>query len=118
MKISKKAKVAALIGVPVLIGAYLILKQLRKPKPFPVVPPAPTPKPTPTPTPSAECKNYLVVTNVSNLNIRKLPSTSSDIVGSLPKGSTISAKASSASGWMQLCDGRGYASSQYLAIVP
>jgi len=118
MKISKKAKVAALIGIPVLIGAYLIYKQLKKPSPItPITPAPPKPAPTPAPTP-AECKNYLVVTNVSNLNIRKLPSTSSDIVDSLAKGSTVSAKASSASGWMQLCDGRGYVSATYLSIIP
>jgi len=100
-----------LFGIPVLIGAYLIFKQVKKPKPGPTPPPPPPPPP---PAPTGECSNYKVTTAVSNLNVRSTPSTSAAIVGSLPKDSIISVKASSTTGWMQLCDNSGYVSSLYL----
>jgi len=118
MKLSKKTKAALLIGVPLLIGGYLIFKQLKKPKPIvnPYVP-TPTPPPPPPP-PSTGCSNYIVTTAVSNLNIRESPSTSSAYKGSLAKGSIVSAKQSSTSGWLQLCNGSGYyVSGQYLTLT-
>jgi len=120
MKLSKKTKAALLIGVPLLIGGYLIYKQLKKPKPIvnPNVPTPTPPPPPPPPPPSTGCSNYIVTTVSSNLNIRETPSTSSAIKGSLAKGSTVSAKQSSTSGWMQLCDGSGYfVSGQYLTLT-
>ena len=111
-----------LFGIPVLIGAYLIYKQVKKPKPTPapncaadevLVNGVCTPKTTPAPTP-AGCSNYKVATASSNLNVRSTPSTSAAIVGSLAKGSTVSVKPSTTAGWMQLCDNSGYVSSLYL----
>jgi len=95
----------------------LIFKQLKKQKPIvnPYVP-TPTPPPPPPP-PSTDCSNYIVTTVSSNLNVRSSASTSSAIVGSLAKGSTVSAKQSSTSGWLELCDGSGFASGQYLTLT-
>jgi uncharacterized protein YgiM (DUF1202 family) len=120
MKLSKKTKAALLIGVPLLIGGYLIYKQLKpKPNPNPYVPTTPpiTPPTPPPPAPTGSCRNYIVTTAVSNLNIRESTSTSSAYKGSLAKGSTVSAKQSSTSGWMELCDGRGFVSGQYLTLT-
>lgn len=120
MKLSKKTKAALLIGVPLLIGGYLIFKQLKKPNPNPTPntdPTDPTPPPPPPP-PASGCSNYIVTTAVSNLNVRESPSTSSAIKGSRAKGSIVSAKQSSTSGWLQLCDGSGYfVSGQYLTLT-
>jgi len=115
---NKKIKLAILFGVPIIIGAYFIFKQL-KPKPNPA-PPKPVPPPPPEPEP-AGCSDYKVTTISSNLNIRSGPSTTSTIVGSLAKDSIVSVKASSTEGWMQLCDNgngmplpNGYVASLYL----
>ena len=117
MKINRKTKVALLVGIPVIIGGYLIYKYMKGNKPvIPVINPNNPPSPNPpNPAPASNCKSYTVVTQTSNLNIRQSPNTSSAIVGSLPKGSSVNAKESSTSGWMQLCDRAGYVSSQYLS---
>ena len=50
----KKEVKIALYSIPVLIGAYLIYRQLRKPKPTPAPPKnTTTPPPTPPPTNAA-----------------------------------------------------------------
>ena len=108
----KKTKVALLIGVPLLVGGYFIYKQLKS-EDTPT-PPSPTPTPTPTPPAPASCSNYKVTTSTSNLNVRSKPNISASIVNSLAKGTIVSAKPSSTSGWMELCDGSGYSSSSYL----
>jgi hypothetical protein len=61
-----------------------------------------------------DCLLYQVNTVVSNLNVRSTPSTTSSILKSLTKGTIISAKPSSTGGWMELCNGGGFVSSQYL----
>ena len=108
---NKKIKLAILFGVPIIIGAYFIFKQL-KPKPNPA-PPKPVPPPPPEPEP-AGCSDYKVTTISSNLNIRSGPSTTFTIVDSVAKDSIVSVKASSTEGWMQLCDDSGYVASIYL----
>jgi uncharacterized protein YgiM (DUF1202 family) len=117
MKFDKKTKVALLVGIPLLIGGYLIYKYMRGSNTNPSSPSPPSPNPPspspPSPAPSG-CKSYTVVTKSTNLNIRQSPTTSSAIAGSLPKGSVVNAKPSSTSGWMELCDRAGYVSSQYL----
>jgi uncharacterized protein YgiM (DUF1202 family) len=115
MKINRKTKVALLVGIPVIIGGYLIYKYMTGNKPvIPVINPIPPSPNPPNPAPPSNCKSYTVVTQTSNLNVRQSPNTSSAIVSSLPKGSSVNAKESSTSGWMQLCDRAGYVSSQYL----
>jgi uncharacterized protein YgiM (DUF1202 family) len=104
---NEKTKKALLIGVPIVIGAYLILKQFAK-------------KPTPTnttKTPNAFSK-HIVTTMLSNLNVRSTPSTSGNIIDSLPKGTEIFARPSQTSGWSEFStDGTnvaGYVSSDYI----
>jgi uncharacterized protein YgiM (DUF1202 family) len=124
MKLNKKTKAALLIGVPLLIGGFLIYRQFRKPRTITTTTGGGgnnggnnNPPPPPPPAPTTSCNNYIVTTVSSNLNIRSTASTSGAIVGSLPKGSTVSAKQSSTSGWMELCDGRGFVSGQYLTLT-
>ena len=115
MKMTKTKK-ALLIGVPVLIGVYLIYRQMRGKKTYQeavIAHPPGTPTSTTTP-PADGCGSYKVTTVVSNLNVRQQPNTSSAIISSLPKGSTVSAKASSTSGWMELCSQSGFVSATYL----
>ena len=66
----------------------------------------------------APFQKYTVTTSSSNLNVRKQPNTSSEIIGSLPKSSTIFARPSGNVGWHEYSsDGinnSGFVSSQYI----
>jgi uncharacterized protein YgiM (DUF1202 family) len=108
-----KTKKALLIGVPVLIGGYLIYRQFRGKKTYQQAV-IETPPGTPESTPDSGCVSYKVTTLATPLNVRDTPSTSGNKIGSLAKGTIVSAKASSTSGWMQLCEQTGYASADYL----
>jgi hypothetical protein len=123
---TKQTKIILMFGIPiVLIGGYFIYKRIsgNKPSQTPIKDNTdgetklPTISPivvTPTPSNDNICKRY-VVSNVSNyLNVRSTPSTSLKEIDFLFKGSTIYAKPSSTSGWMELCDMKGFVSSQYL----
>ena len=55
--------------------------------------------------------------NVINfVNVRSTPSTSLKEISTLKKDSTVSAKPSSTSGWMELCDMQGFVSSKFLTL--
>lgn len=61
---------------------------------------------------------HIVSTKASNLNLRSIPSTSGNIIQSLPKGSEILAKPSQTEGWHEVSDdGKkviGFVSSQFI----
>jgi uncharacterized protein YgiM (DUF1202 family) len=64
----------------------------------------------------------IVNTKSSDLNIRKEPNTSSDIVGKLKNGAIATVLDSGVDGWFQLVDNInfkpiGYVSAQYISIV-
>lgn len=63
-------------------------------------------------------KDYSVETKTTGLNVRNKPDAKGKLVASLPKGSTIKAKASGVRGWMEVSkDGKttlGYVSSAFL----
>lgn len=65
--------------------------------------------------------DYTVTTTNLPLNVRQKPDSVSKVVTTLPKGSTIKAKASGVKGWMAVSqDGQnilGYVSQQYLKLV-
>ena len=108
-----KTKKALIIGLPILIGGYLIYRQIRGTKTYEkaVVDPV-DPK-----TDDDGCVSYKVTTLLTPLNVRDTPSTSGNKIGSLAKGATISAKASSTSGWMELCSQSGFVSADYLTKI-
>lgn len=66
--------------------------------------------------------DYQVVTKSSALNVRDKADAKGKVVGSLPKGSKIKAKASGVSGWFDVSkDGIlrfGYVSAQFLKALP
>lgn len=109
-----KTKKALIIGVPVLIGAYLIFRQFRGKKTYQesvlTNPPGAPEKETE----EIGCPTYKVTTLVTPLNVRDTPSISGTKIGSLAKGTIVTAKASSTSGWMQLCEQTGFVSADYL----
>lgn len=74
--------------------------------------------PAPSPSVSSEWKDYIVTTATSSLNVRRTPDISGSFVTSLAKGSTIKARPSAVSGWMEVSrDGvtsLGFSSSAYL----
>jgi len=140
---NKKIIAIAAASLVAAAGLYLLLKPKGSrgqtpgptpdptPGPTPSPSPFPTPKPTPTPSPSGNnaerfgYSKYEVTTRVSNLNVRREPNTTSLILGSLPKGTIIFAKAHSA-GWHVTpspngfvgeqgdCFDCGFVSSQYI----
>ena len=118
---NKKTKLALLL-VPILIGGYIIYRQVRGKKTYQQAV-LTNPPGTPENTPEDEVKweKYKVTTLVTPLNIREQPTTSSAKIGSLPKGSIIWACASSTSGWMiYSADGSnesGYVSADYLTAI-
>lgn len=65
--------------------------------------------------------DYKVVTKKDPLSVRQRPDSVSKIISSLPKGSTIKAKASGVKGWMAVSqDGKntlGYVAQQYLTLA-
>jgi hypothetical protein len=70
MKLTK-LQTAALVGVPILVGAYLIYRQLRKPKDLGAIgnyvpPPTPEPVVNPTPAPATSNCNYPLKKGVYN----------------------------------------------------
>ena len=115
--------------------AFLLLRKRKKDEIIveagvaeaPVVPALDTPKPV-VGTPSAglaaaagfltSYQDYTVETSRTGLNVRVRPDGGSRIVGSLPKGSTIKAKASGVKGWFEVSkDGvtpMGFVSSVFL----
>lgn len=115
-----KNKKNLIIGASALllagIGLYFIFRGTKKES----APTTPAPGPgTTTPLPiETGYKKYTVETLVSNLNVRQSPSTSSAVVASLPKGTTIFAKPSSTTGWFSYSeDGtkeKGFVSSLYI----
>jgi hypothetical protein len=113
-----KTQKALIIGLPVLIGGYLIYKQFRGKKTYQE---AVIENPPGTEEQGEKFKKYKVTTLVTPLNIREEPSTSSAKIGSLPKGSIIYAAASSTNGWMIYSeDGSnesGYVSADYLTAI-
>jgi hypothetical protein len=73
MKLTK-LQTAALVGVPILIGAYLIYKQLRKPKDIGAIGnyvPPPTPEPVVTPAPATSNCKYPLKKGVNNCDMVK-----------------------------------------------
>ena len=115
MKQLTKPVKTALIVLPFLIGGILLLKYFRPKKKDEPAPPKPEPDPL---IQLSGFDKYVVTTSTSNLNVRSGPSTSSSILGTLPKGSEIFAKPSSTTGWHEYSsDGKtstGFLSSQYL----
>lgn len=65
--------------------------------------------------------DYVVITNTSNLNVRKSPSTSATIIGTVAKNAKIKARASSSKDWFEYSkDGKtvtGYVSAAYLKKI-
>ena len=89
-------------------GRYVNLlddSQNSTPAPTPAPAPTPTPAPAPTPAPNQSSVNagmFAQITNVTNAaNLRTSPSTSSSIVGTIPKG-TIVYLIDSSNGWYQV----------------
>lgn len=125
---TNKTKIIIGVGSAVaLVGGYFIYKALRPKKPMdnPLKvktdeekpPIKDDTKPTTDTTPtidSGECKRYIVDGVSDYVNIRSTPSTSLREIDFLYKKSTVSAKPSSTSGWMELCDMKGFISSKYL----
>jgi uncharacterized protein YgiM (DUF1202 family) len=66
--------------------------------------------------------DYQVMTQTTGLNVRQKPDAKAKILGNLPKGSTIKAKASGVKGWFDVSkDGKstyGYVSAQFLKAIP
>lgn len=65
--------------------------------------------------------NGIVVTKSSDLNIRKEPNTSSEIIGKLKNGAFVTTSYLEVDGWLQLFDNinfksLGYVSDQYISI--
>jgi len=107
-----KTKIIIGVGSAVaLIASYLIYKKMSSDKGEENPPKKGEEN---TATNNSECKRY-VVTNVSNyVNVRSTPSTTLKEISTLKKGSTVSAKPSSTSGWMELCEMQGFVSSKFL----
>ena len=122
---NKNLKLGLFVGVPVLVGGYFAYKYFTRPSDKvtlpeqqvdPVTGEVITISPAPTTNPFQQ---YVVKTLVSNLNVRQSPNTSSAIVASLKKGSSVYARPSSTSGWFEYsADGSnvtGFVSSMYLS---
>jgi len=125
-----KTKIYIGVSVVALVGGYFIYKALKpkkpmvngtkddtKPKtdvPTTTTPPITNTTTTTTTTDSGECKRYIVVGVSKYVNVRSTPSTSSKEIETYPLNSTPLAKPSSTSGWMELCDMKGFISSKYL----
>jgi uncharacterized protein YgiM (DUF1202 family) len=69
-----------------------------------------------------EYNDYQVMTQTSGLNVRQKPDGKAKILGNLPKGSKIKAKASGVKGWFEVSkDGKktyGFVSGQFLKALP
>ena len=69
-----------------------------------------------------EYNNYQVITQSSGLNVRQKPDGKAKVIGSLPQGSNVKAKASGVKGWFDVSkDGKnnyGYVSAQFLKALP
>jgi uncharacterized protein YgiM (DUF1202 family) len=111
MKLFQKKYLVPIVLVGV--GLYLLLKPSKGMAAAPK-PPKKTVKPL-----SAGYDTYIVTTSSTNLNVRKEPSTTSPIVGSLAKGSEVFATPTpDKMDWFTLLDEdlnpKGYVSSKYL----
>lgn len=111
---TKQTKKALLIGVPLLLGGYIVFSQVKKQTKTAVQ--ADDKKDAGEP-----FENYKVVTQKDNLNVRREPTTLSSMVDSLKKGTIIKARPSKAKGWFEYSkDGVvrfGYVSGQFLQKV-
>lgn len=134
----KKQYKIALIALPILIGGYLIYRQVKGRETYEDAVEDSTDDDSATDDSgnggsgngsgggsgsgggtNTGFAKYEVTTLVSNLNIRQEPSTNSTILTTVAKGKIIDAKASSTSGWMQVKVGsiNGFASAQYLTKI-
>jgi len=109
-----------LITAPILIGGYLIYKQLRGSKTYQEAV-IKNPPGTPESQDTNAFEQYKVTTLATPLNVRESASASSAKIGSLPKGSVVYARASQTNGWMEYSeDGQsvtGYVSADYLTAI-
>ena len=117
---TNKTKIIIGVGSAIaLVASYLIYKKMSSDKGEENPPKKGEENPPKkgeenTATNNSECKKY-IVSNVSNsVNVRSTPSTSLKEITTLNKNSVVSAKPSSVNGWMELCDMKGFISSQYL----
>jgi uncharacterized protein YgiM (DUF1202 family) len=124
--LQKKTTRYVLFGLPILVGGYFIYRELRGRQKYKedVKAKSNLDLPDNTPTLVPEKKSfgkYAVSTLGGNLNIRKNPSTSSDIVGVLPNGEIINATPSTTTNWYEYSkDGSnvtGFVSGTYLKKV-
>ena len=76
---------------------------------------------TPTPKTSISKNNYIVTITSGTLNVRQLPTTTSNIQSKLTKGQEIYAQPSKVAGWHEILDSKssfplvvGYVSSKYV----
>ena len=120
-----------LIGIPVLVGGYFIIKMVRGKKRYSEDLVTNPPKdlvadntedevsqqPVNTTVAQQKFEDYIVDTLVSPLNVRVTPN-SAEIVTKLAKGSTIKARPSSIEGWYEVSQNGittlGYSSAAYL----
>jgi len=112
---TNKTKIYIGVGSAVaLIGGYFIYKALRPKKP--ILNGTKDDTKSTTTTDNSECKKYVVGNVINFVNVRSTPSTSLKEISTLKKDSTVSAKPSSTSGWMELCDMQGFVSSKFLTL--
>ena len=120
---TSKLMMYAIFGVPLLIGGFFLYKFIKSKNATDENTNPPLKNDTPKKndgggSSSGDYEKYIVATNKKPLNIRKSPSTSANILGDLSKGTSIMAKPSSTSGWMEYSeDGKttyGFVSSQYV----
>jgi len=110
----KQTKRVLLIGLPLILGGIIVYSQFRKKGSSGSKASDITPA-------SGEWASYKVSTVSSNLNVRSQPTTLSSMIDSIPTGTTIKARPSSASGWFEYSkDGStrsGFVSGQFLKKV-
>ena len=110
---NKKLKIGLLFGIPALVGIYLLFKKKKGKEIY-----NDAKKEQLHQQDVNAFSNYVVTTLVTSLNIRQSPSITSQILGKIPKGSTVLARPSKTSGWMEYTtDGTnviGYLSADYL----
>jgi uncharacterized protein YgiM (DUF1202 family) len=108
MKKQKKLLFGILALIGAGVGAYFIFRKKPSKGGSSYIPPKPS-----------KFQKFRVSTQTSNLNVRSEPSQSSASIASLPKGTIVFARESSASGWYEYSqDGvnvTGYVSKMYLS---
>jgi len=119
MKITKTQKIL-LIAVPLLLGAYVIYKQLKGKETYEdAQEDIEEEVDTNEENGGGDCQEYIVTTMVDDLNVREQPSTSANIIDKAPKGTLMNLKPSSTFGWMAICTApnlppAGYVSASYV----